>query len=209
MGNRCIIAYLSKKSKRGNDKVLLFCEMIKFWFFVSAAAKMRTCTNTRGRYLDKRVDSGKTKNGNTCVNDCFLLKTGRNILAESMWGRKNERLQYYPAEYGASGEDGLREQRSMQAKKEARHRIAEKNGGMKTAHEIQRADSVGLFAMRLQKFRHRVKAGPLQQVLIGSVKRQERFPLPGAEQHTMAAVFPEKGFQLGKMTVDSTSVGYG
>ena len=37
-------------------------------------------------------------------------------------------------------------------KLEVRHRIEEKNGEMKTAHGFQRADSVGLVAMRLQAY---------------------------------------------------------
>jgi hypothetical protein len=37
-------------------------------------------------------------------------------------------------------------------KLEVRHRIEEKNGEMKTAHGFQRADSVGMVAMRLQAY---------------------------------------------------------
>ena len=37
-------------------------------------------------------------------------------------------------------------------KLEVRHRVEEKNGEMKTAHGFQRADSVGLVAMRLQAY---------------------------------------------------------
>ena len=41
---------------------------------------------------------------------------------------------------------------SFNKKLEVRHRIEEKNGEMKTAHGFQRADSVGIFAMRLQAY---------------------------------------------------------
>lgn len=37
-------------------------------------------------------------------------------------------------------------------KLEVRHRVEEKNGEMKTAHGFQRADSVGMVAMRLQAY---------------------------------------------------------
>ena len=41
---------------------------------------------------------------------------------------------------------------AFKEKLDIRHRIEEKNGEMKTAHGLRRADSVGLFAMRLQAY---------------------------------------------------------
>ena len=60
----------------------------------------------------------------------------------------------------------------------------------------------------LKKIGNLEKVRPLQQMLIGGMKRKERFSCCGPEQHAVTAIRLEKRIQLRKMAVDPPGVGY-
>ena len=106
-------------------------------------------------HLAMRVEHGKASNGNTCVNYCFSVKNCRRCpLREQCKVGKTKTHTYNITQPNEFHKTRLEFESSehFKEKLEIRHRIEEKNGEMKMAHWFQRADSVGLVAMRLQAY---------------------------------------------------------
>ena len=95
------------------------------------------------------------KNGNTYYHYSFSARQCKNCpLRDSCKVGKSNCHTYHITEANAQHKNRLEFERSeaFKEKLDIRHRIEEKNGEMKTAHGMRRADSVGLFAMRLQAY---------------------------------------------------------
>ena len=106
-------------------------------------------------YLAMRVDHRKAANGNAYANYCFSARTCKKCpLHEQCKVGKSKTHTYNITQPNASHKARLEFENSEDFKKklDIRHRIEEKNGEMKIAHGFQRADSVGLVAMRLQAY---------------------------------------------------------
>ena len=107
--------------------------------------------------LARRVDKREAENGNTYYTYIFSKKTCRHCpyanTCKAVKGPKTEN-KYCFTEPDSTHKARLDFENSEEFNKklEVRHRIEEKNGEMKTAHGFQRADSVGLIAMRLQAY---------------------------------------------------------
>ena len=107
--------------------------------------------------LAKRVEKRAASNGNTYLRYIFSkvkcrkcplrenCRVGKSNAKERSYsltqasGKNLERLQFEESEY-------------FQERMKIRHRIEEKNGELKEAHGLRRADSRGLFAMHLQMY---------------------------------------------------------
>ncbi|WP_286438614.1 transposase, partial [Bacteroides acidifaciens] len=107
--------------------------------------------------LSTRVERRSAKNGNTYLRyifskvkcrkcpqreNCYVGKSNAKVRSYSMTqvSEKNlERLKFEESDY-------------FQERIKIRHRIEEKNGELKEAHGLRKADSRGLFAMHLQMY---------------------------------------------------------
>ncbi len=106
-------------------------------------------------HLAMRVEKQNAANGNTYYNYCFSVKKCRNCpLRNECRARKSKCHTYSITHVDAAHKARLEFENSEKfaEKQRIRHRIEEKNGEMKTAHGLRRADSVGLAAMRLQAY---------------------------------------------------------
>ena len=106
-------------------------------------------------HLAMRVEHRKASNGNTYANYCFSAKTCKKCpLHEQCKVGKSKTHTYNITQPNAFHKERLEFESSdhFKTKLSIRHRIEEKNGEMKTSHGFQRADSVGLVAMRLQAY---------------------------------------------------------
>lgn len=104
-----------------------------------------------------RVEKRSAQNGNTYLRYLFskvkcrkcplreICRVGKSKAKERSYSitqvsKKNrERLEFETSEY-------------FKERMKIRHRIEEKNGELKEAHGLRRADSTGLFAMELQMY---------------------------------------------------------
>lgn len=121
-------------------------------FSYSKDAHMMQCP---AGHLAMRVDYRKAANGNTYAKYCFSVKHCKKcpLLDQCKVGRSKTHT------YNITQPDARHQARldfensdAFKKKLKIRHRIEEKNGEMKTAHGLRRADSVGLTAMRLQAY---------------------------------------------------------
>ena len=106
-------------------------------------------------HLAMRVEHRKASNGNTYANYCFSVKTCKKCpLHEQCKVGKSKIHTYNITQPNTFHKERLEFENSdhFKTKLSIRHRIEEKNGEMKTSHGFQRADSVGLVAMRLQAY---------------------------------------------------------
>lgn len=106
-------------------------------------------------HLAMRVEHRKASNGNTYAKYCFSAQACKKCpLREQCKVGKSKTHTYNITQPNAFHKARLEFESSEEFKKklDVRHRIEEKNGEMKTAHGFQRADSVGLVAMRLQAY---------------------------------------------------------
>ncbi len=105
--------------------------------------------------LAMRLDSFVGKSGNTHLKFTFSKKVCKKCpLFEQCKINKGQEFSYCftdPNE-GHKARLDFESSEEFSKKLEIRHRIEEKNGEMKTTHGFQRADSVGIFAMRLQAY---------------------------------------------------------
>ena len=102
-----------------------------------------------------RVEHRKASNGNTYAKYCFSAQACKKCpLREQCKVGKSKTHTYHITQPNAFHKARFEFESSEDFKKkpDIRHRIEEKNGEMKTAHGFQRADSVGLIAMRLQAY---------------------------------------------------------
>ena len=106
-------------------------------------------------YLAMRVEYREASNGNMYAKYCFSAKIckkcplrGQCKVGESKTHTYNitQPNAYHKARLEFESSEDFKKKLAI------RHRIEEKNGEMKTAHGFQRADSVGLVAMRLQAY---------------------------------------------------------
>ena len=105
--------------------------------------------------LAMRMDSQVAKNGNTHLKFVFSKKICKKCpLFEQCKINKGPEFSYCFTDPNEKHKARLDFESSDEFNKklEVRHRIEEKNGEMKTTHGFQRADSVGLIAMRLQAY---------------------------------------------------------
>lgn len=106
-------------------------------------------------HLATRVEKRSAANGNTYHNYFFSVKKCKSCpLRESCRVGKSKCHTYSVTCVNDDHKARLEFEDSEEfaEKLRIRHRIEEKNGEMKTAHGYRRADSVGLFAMRLQAY---------------------------------------------------------
>lgn len=105
--------------------------------------------------LAMRVEKKAAENGNTYLRYVFSkVKCRKCPLGEQCRVGKSKERSYSITQPNEKNRLRL-EFESSEAFKERlkiRHRIEEKNGEMKVAHGLDRADSVGLAAMRLQTY---------------------------------------------------------
>ncbi|MDO4321998.1 MAG: transposase [Lachnospiraceae bacterium] len=121
-------------------------------FSYSKDAHMLQCP---AGHLAMRADYKKASNGNTYEKYCFSAKIcAKCPLHEQCKVGKSKTHTYNITQPNAYHKARLEFESSEIFKKklDIRHRIEEKSGEMKTAHGFQRADSVGLAAMRLQAY---------------------------------------------------------
>lgn len=107
--------------------------------------------------LAKRVEKRSTPNGNTYLRYVFSkVKCRKCPLRENCRvGKSNAKVRSYSLTQAS--EQNLErlkfeESEYFQERMKIRHRIEEKNGKLKEAHGLRRADSRGLFAMHLQMY---------------------------------------------------------
>lgn len=101
------------------------------------------------------VRKKEAKSGNNYYHYSFGAKHCKNCpLHDSCKVGKSNCHTYHITEANTRHKNRLEFESSEAFKKkfDIRHRIEEKNGEMKTAHGLRRADSVGLFAMQLQAY---------------------------------------------------------
>ena len=101
------------------------------------------------------VRKKEAKSGNNYYHYSFGAKHCKNCpLHDSCKVGKSNCHTYHITEANTRHKNRLEFESSEAFKKKfnIRHRIEEKNGEMKTAHGLRRADSVGLFAMQLQAY---------------------------------------------------------
>lgn len=105
--------------------------------------------------LATRVEKRAAKNGNTYLKYVFSAAMCRKCpLRERCRVGKSKARCYnitQPSEKNRARLD-FENSKAFRARLEIRHRIEEKNGKMKVAHGLARADSVGLDAVRLQTY---------------------------------------------------------
>lgn len=109
------------------------------------------------RELSTRVEKRTAKNGNTYLRYIFSKVTCRKCPQREKCrvGRSNAKTRSYSITQ--SSEKNLErlkfeESECFQERMKIRHRIEEKNGELKEAHGLRKADSRGLFAMHLQMY---------------------------------------------------------
>lgn len=79
------------------------------------------------------------------------MSAKRELLCGEIKG-KNTKLQYYAGKRENLERLKFEESEYFKERMKIRHRIEEKNGELKEAHGLRRADSRGLFAMHLQMY---------------------------------------------------------
>ncbi len=105
--------------------------------------------------LATRVDKREQENGNTYLRYVFSKKTCQQCpLRDHCRVGQSKTKSYSITQVSETHKVRLEfeESEPFRKKLDIRHRIEEKNGEMKSAHGLQRADSSGLFAMRLQAY---------------------------------------------------------
>lgn len=121
-----------------------------FWF--NKDAGLLQCP---AGWLATRVEKRKSENGNTYLNYCFSKAKYKNCPQnENCRVGKSKGKTYSITQVSEKNKKRLdfEETEIFNNKLKIRHRIEEKNGEMKTAHGLSRADSTGLVAMRLQAY---------------------------------------------------------
>lgn len=121
-------------------------------FCFNKDAKMLQCPSGE---LAMRVEKRKAKNGNQYRNYLFSKKKCKNCpLKDQCRVGKGKTQSYSITEVSEKNQNRLEFEASkdFQKRMEIRHRIEEKNGELKEAHGLRRADSTGLIAMQLQTF---------------------------------------------------------
>jgi len=102
-----------------------------------------------------RVEKRTADNGNTYLNYCFSKRKCKHCpLCEQCRTGKSKGKGYSITQPSEKNRARLEFEVSaaFRDRMQIRHRIEEKNGEMKVAHGLGRADSVGLTAMRLQTY---------------------------------------------------------
>ena len=107
--------------------------------------------------LAMRVEKIAAKNGNTYLKYVFSLVKCRKcpLCEQCRVGKSNSKERCYSITQPSEKNRARLEFETSDAFRERldiRHRIEEKNGEMKIAHGLDRADSMGLTAMRLQTY---------------------------------------------------------
>ena len=105
--------------------------------------------------LAMRVEKHDAKNGNAYLNYFFSkVKCKKCPLREKCRVGASKRKSYNVTQPSEKNRARLEFEASdaFRERTEIRHRIEEKNGEMKIAHGLRRADSTGLQAMRLQAY---------------------------------------------------------
>ena len=107
--------------------------------------------------LAMRVEKRPAKNGNTYLRYVFSkVKCRKCPLKEScrVGNGKSKERSYSITQASEKNLERLRFEESeyFRERMKIRHRIEEKNGELKEAHGLRRADSRGLFAMKLQMY---------------------------------------------------------
>lgn len=121
-------------------------------FSYSKDAHMMQCP---AGHLATRVEKRSAANGNTYHNYCFSVKKCKSCPMREHCRVGKSKCHTYSVTYvNDTHKARLEFENSEQfaERMRIRHRIEEKNGEMKTTHGYRRADSVGLFAMRLQAY---------------------------------------------------------
>lgn len=109
------------------------------------------------RELSTRVEKRTAKNGNTYLRYIFSKVTCRKCPQREKCrvGRSNAKTRSYSITQASEKNlERLKFEESeyFQERMKIRHRIEEKNGELKEAHGLRKADSRGLFAMHLQMY---------------------------------------------------------
>ena len=119
--------------------------------------------------LSTRVEKRTAKNGNTYLRYIFSKVTCRKCPQREKCrvGRSNAKTRSYSITQ--SSEKNLErlkfeESECFQERMKIRHRIEEKNGELKEAHGLRKADSRGLFAMNLQIYLTEFTANVIRKV---------------------------------------------
>ena len=107
--------------------------------------------------LSTRVEKRTAKNGNTYLRYIFSKVTCRKCPQREKYrvGRSNAKTRSYSITQASEKKlERLKFEESeyFQERMKIRHRIEEKNGELKEAHGLRKADSKGLFAMHLQMY---------------------------------------------------------
>ena len=107
--------------------------------------------------LSTRVEKRTAKNGNTYLRYIFSKVTCRKCPQREKCrvGRSNAKTRSYSITQASEKNlERLKFEESeyFQERMKIRHRIEEKNGELKEAHGLRKADSRGLFAMHLQMY---------------------------------------------------------
>ncbi len=121
-------------------------------FHFNKDAKMLQCPAGE---LAMRADKRETQNGNQYHSYVFSKKKCNKCpLREQCKVGKGKTHSYSITQVSAKNQARLEFEASegFQERLRIRHRIEEKNGELKEAHGLGRADSVGLFAMQLQMY---------------------------------------------------------
>lgn len=121
-------------------------------FCFNKDAKMLQCPSGE---LAMRVERREAKNGNQYRNYVYSKKKCKNCpLKNQCRVGKGKSHSYSITEVSEKNQARLEFEASeeFQKRMEIRHRIEEKNGELKEAHGLRRADSTGLVAMQLQTF---------------------------------------------------------
>lgn len=106
-------------------------------------------------HLAMRVETKKQENGNTYLKYVFSKPTCKQCPLRDKCRVGCSKTKSYSITQASDAHKArleFEESEEFRKKLEIRHRIEEKNGEMKSAHGLQRADSSGLFAMRLQAY---------------------------------------------------------
>ena len=121
-------------------------------FSYSKDAHMMQCP---AGHLAMRVEKRDAANGNTYYNYYFSAKKCKTCPMRDKCRVGKSKGRTYSVTCANDAHKARLEFESSEEfsdKLRIRHRIEEKNGEMKTAHGLRRADSVGLAAMRLQAY---------------------------------------------------------
>ena len=121
-------------------------------FSFNKDAKMLQCPSGE---LAMRVEKRGAKNGNQYHNYVFSIKKCKKCpMREQCKVGKGKTHSYSITQVSDKNKARLEYESSeeFQERMRIRHRIEEKNGELKEAHGLRRADSTGLFAMQLQMY---------------------------------------------------------